>query len=72
MGFAARVARTKQDPWRSQGWEERIRPAPLDSSGGHRVRAGCGGVTVDGLRGLLILLSLPERAGSEGEVGMAG
>lgn len=43
-----------------RGGEDRIRPAPLRSSGGRRVRAHR--VTVDGLRGLLILLSLPERS----------
>lgn len=44
-----------------RGWEDRIRPAPLDSSGGHRVRAWGVGMGF-GLRGLLILLSLPERS----------
>lgn len=53
-----RVARTKPDPLEVTGLGG---GTEWDTSGGQQGSA-CGGATVDGLRRLLILLSLPERS----------
>lgn len=60
MGFVARVARTKPNLGGHRGGRAESDQLPSTHQG--VTGLGLGGVMVDGLRGLLILLSLPERS----------